>query len=88
MRKVHKLKTWPEYFNAILDGSKTFEYRINDREFKVDDILVLQEWEPHSAQYTGRNIEIVVTYVLDLMKTEDRNMVVMSIGKCLKIMQK
>jgi hypothetical protein len=42
----HRLKTWPEYFRAIRNREKTFEVRLNDRDFKVDDVLVLQEFDP------------------------------------------
>lgn len=29
MREIHK-KISPEYFEAVLSGQKTFEYRVND----------------------------------------------------------
>ena len=44
--KDHTLKCWTEFFEAIQDGRKTFEIRKNDRGFQVDDLLILQEWEP------------------------------------------
>lgn len=61
---THKLKTWPEYFEAILDGTKTFELRKNDRGFQVGDLLVLQEYVPHRESYTGRSITKKITYVM------------------------
>ena len=34
---VHELKCWPEYFEAVISGAKTFEVRKNDRDFAVRD---------------------------------------------------
>lgn len=44
--KTHKLKTWPTYFQAVRSGKKTFEIRKNDRNYQVNDVLVLEEWKP------------------------------------------
>lgn len=37
----HVLKVAPEYWPALVDGSKTFEVRRNDRAYQRGDILVL-----------------------------------------------
>jgi Domain of unknown function (DUF3850) len=42
----HTLKTWPEFFGPINDGTKTFEIRANDRNFQVGDELRLREFKP------------------------------------------
>lgn len=62
--KTHQLKCWPEYFEALLNGTKTFEFRQNDRDFKVGDILNLQEYSPTKMSYTGRSLQFKVTYIL------------------------
>lgn len=62
--KTHYLKTWPEPFAAIVDGRKTFEVRVNDRGFEVGDRIVLQEYEPGSAEFTGAYVSADVTYML------------------------
>ena len=62
MKKVEK-KVWPEYFEEILNGSKTFELRLNDFEINEGDILVLKEWGPKTKDYTGRMLEKKVGYV-------------------------
>lgn len=62
-------KTWPESFQKILDGTKTFDLRLNDFECKEGDILVLKEYDPKTKQYTGRVIEKTVTHV---GKTKDQ----------------
>jgi len=61
----HALKIWPKYFNVVLGGSKKFEYRSNDRGFKVGDILILQEWDPTTEEYTGNWCRAFVTYLLE-----------------------
>jgi len=66
----HPLKTWPEFFDAVCDGRKTFEVRRDDRGFREGDVLLLQRWEPERADYTrddaGRPLmrAVRVTYVL------------------------
>lgn len=43
--KQHVLKTIDIYWDAILDGTKTFEVRKNDRAFQTGDELILERWE-------------------------------------------
>jgi len=65
--RTHNLKTLPSFYAAIIDGSKTFEVRDNDRDFAVGDKLVLRETEPgeHGGGIlTGRETTCLVTYVL------------------------
>lgn len=53
MNKIHRLKTWPEPFEGLCRGVKTFEIRKDDREYKVGDFLVLDEWDPATQGYTS-----------------------------------
>jgi hypothetical protein len=65
--KIEK-KIWPEYFDKVLSGEKNFELRLADWECKAGDILILREWNQKTKQYTGRQIEKEISYVL---KTKD-----------------
>ena len=51
---VHTLKTWPEHFEAVADGRKPYEWRRDDRGFRVGDYLHLNEWDPTNSVHTGR----------------------------------
>ena len=62
--KTHELKTWPVFYKSIIDGTKTFEVRQNDRDFQLGDILLLREYDPDAEQYTGAKTERVITYIL------------------------
>ena len=59
-----KKKIWPEYFELVAGGKKKFEMRLNDFEINEGDVLVLEEWNPQTKQYTGRKIEKKVDYIL------------------------
>lgn len=74
----HELKILPEYFQAVSDGSKTFELRRDDRGFKTGDSLLLREWE--SGSYTGRNIHCDVKYVLKGFKGLDPDYAILAIS--------
>lgn len=60
---IIKKKIWPEYFEAVKNGKKRFELRLNDFDVEEGDTLVLEEWDPKTENYTGRIIEKKVSYV-------------------------
>ena len=60
---IIKKKIWPEYFEAIVSGKKKYELRLNDFVINEGDTLVLEEWDPKTQKYTGREVEKRVTYV-------------------------
>lgn len=61
----HKLKTWPDYYHEVISGKKPFEVRYNDRNFQVGDTLSLLEWSPEFEDYTGKQCDFEVTYILE-----------------------
>jgi hypothetical protein len=79
--KTHHLKTWPQYFKAVEAGLKTFEIRVNDRSYRVNDVLVLQEWNPETKAYTGKHLFRRVTYLTSFGQPEGQ--IVMALGAVL-----
>jgi ASC-1-like (ASCH) protein len=61
----HKLKTKTDYFNAHAQGLKNFEIRWDDRNYKVGDILILQDYDEETG-LSGREIRKRVTYLTTL----------------------
>lgn len=68
--KTHELKVWPEFFLHIEEGDKNFEIRKNDRDFQVGDRVLLQEFDPHTQQYTGPERLAEITYMTDFMQAQ------------------
>lgn len=77
---THELKIWPQFFEAVKDGRKTFEYRNNDRAFQCGDLVILNEWDPRTLPspypdkmpvtgYTGRKLCFKIGYVLPVSET-------------------
>lgn len=65
MVKEHRLKTWHRYFDAVKDGSKTFELRLDDRGFAVGDTLRLLRYNPERKTFSGEYV-VQITYILCL----------------------
>jgi Domain of unknown function (DUF3850) len=79
--KTHELKCWPEFFEALLDGSKTAEVRVNDRDFHVGDTLLLREWYPSPHEvYTGRATKRLVADMQGIDVDGPEEFVVLSLG--------
>ena len=78
--KTHYLKATPEYFKDVKYGKKLFDVRFNDRDYQVGDTAVLQEWLPHSEQYSGDEITKKITYILDDKVYCSPGFVIVSLG--------
>lgn len=61
--KTHKIKIKEGYFDEILQGNKTCEIRFNDRDYQVDDTVVLCEVDNLNLP-TLREQKIRITHVL------------------------
>jgi hypothetical protein len=63
--KTHRLKTWSKYFWEVVEGNKTFELRKNDRDFKVGDNLLLEDYDEKKQIYSFNTLLVKITYMLD-----------------------
>lgn len=60
---THALKTWPTYFNEVMNGFKPFELRKYDRPFELGDTVLLQEYTEEGG-YTGSEGAFQITSIL------------------------
>lgn len=67
---VHRLKTWPKFYDDMVAGLKTFEIRLNDRNFKAGERVTLVEFDPATNLYTGRKINRRIVYITDYLQRE------------------
>lgn len=59
------LKIEPPFLDALLDGTKTFELRRNDRGYQKGDVLVFDlAWPEHPSETSLRCVRFTVSYVL------------------------
>lgn len=77
---IHALKQAPEYFEAVLNGRKTFEVRQNDRDYREGDLLALNEYSKNG--YTGRCCLVKIDYILNDEKYCRDGYITMSIKPC------
>lgn len=69
----HALKTDPDQFRDTADNRKSFEIRLNDRDYQVGDTLTLQETQHSGEQmsqgqpliYTGNYVVREVTHMIE-----------------------
>ena len=78
--KTHDLKIERKYFDDVITERKRFEVRKNDRDYQVNDILSLNEYDKDKQVYTGRHISVKVLYILDDSAFLKEGYVVLSIA--------
>lgn len=69
--KIHRLKTWSGFFDATVQGFKPFEIRLDDRGFKLNDILLLMAYDPARKGLLGQTCAFRVSYILRLKDFPD-----------------
>lgn len=74
---VHRVKIYPKYFEQIRDGTKTYEIRYNDRDYRAGDTLALLEFD--GSHYTGRTLCVDVVDVFSSDQFLKHGFVCMSI---------
>ena len=66
----HELKIWPQYYQAVASGKKTFEVRENDRGFQAGDTVTLLEYDPDAPvpfKYVkSPELKFTIGYVLPI----------------------
>lgn len=61
---LHKLKLKKKYYKISEQGLKNFEVRKNDRNYKIDDLLLLCEINDE-LKFTGNSHLKQICYILD-----------------------
>lgn len=63
MAQHHICRSWSHLFQPILDGVKTHDLRIDDRNYQVGDTILLREYDIAQGAYTGREVTVEITYI-------------------------
>lgn len=82
---IHQLKIEKKYFEDVLSGKKTFEYRHNDRDFKEGDFLALNEYDGEACEvkkHTGCSCIVVIDYILSDERFVPPGFVILGIKPC------
>ena len=63
--RLHHLKIHDKYFRAIYSETKTFEIRINDRNYQVGDLIKFNVINDNKITLYQPEIHYMITYILE-----------------------
>jgi hypothetical protein len=63
VQRRHVVRSWTMFFRDIITGLRTSDIRLADREYRVGDEMLLQEYDPVEEMYTGREQLVRITYI-------------------------
>lgn len=78
--KVHTIKLARMYYEDVKSGKKSFELRKNDRGYKQGDILRMLEYA--EGEWTGREMVVEVTYLLEDYAGLEEGYCIMALKVC------
>lgn len=85
--KTHRLKVFVKYADAIMDGTKTFEVRKNDRGYEVGDKIVFDVVTNEgyavgaAARHPLNGATYRIDYILDDFESLAQKYVALAISK-------
>lgn len=60
----YEVKSWPWFFDEMCKGNKKHDMRDkSERPYTVGDRMLLREFDPRGAGYTGREAVAYITYI-------------------------
>jgi len=62
---THLLNLNHKYFDSVLDGIKTFEYRNNDKDYKIGDYVVFIECGRWTSNIRNSNVYKITSILYD-----------------------
>lgn len=62
---THDVKTWPDAYDAVYADWKPWEFRKNDRDYRVGDTLRMLRWSPETETFTGEEMRREVVWMLN-----------------------
>ena len=77
VNEVHEVKSVPPYWQEVASRQKLLEVRLNDRDYRVGDILIMREYEPPppaaeggpspawGGKYTGRVAIALISHMVE-----------------------
>ena len=81
--ETHYLKLVQPLYSDVLSGDKNFELRRNDRDYQVGDLVILQEYDMKKHFFSGREIRVKITYILENRAGLDNDFCIFSFIKIL-----
>jgi len=57
VRTVHFLKCWPNEYEAVKQGIKRADFRLNDRDYNAGDLLLLQKYWPTLQEWADAHLD-------------------------------
>ncbi|PIR97891.1 MAG: hypothetical protein COT89_02355 [Candidatus Colwellbacteria bacterium CG10_big_fil_rev_8_21_14_0_10_42_22] len=59
----YKKKVWPQQFESLKSGKRKADLRLAEFEPHEGDTMILQEWNPETQEYTGRELKKKITHI-------------------------
>lgn len=61
---THELKVYPQFWLQLVDKSKPFDCRLDDRSYKVNDWCILRQFDPSFGYVDKAVLRYQITFIM------------------------